>query len=70
MLVLRSNRAFFERIYLLNSKKRSTFWRYVKITLFVPLELILVLSAIVYFVQNIRNLQEATESMYAITSFR
>lgn len=70
MLVLQANRIFFKHIFLLGSGKRLSIDQYVKTGLFLSIELFLVIPAMVYFVQNIRNIRSATESMYGIASFR
>lgn len=70
MQVLKSNRAFFKYFYLLNSEEDSSTWHNVKMWLLVPIDLFVVLPAMVYFVQNILNLLEATESMGVVTPFR
>lgn len=70
MLVLLSNRIFFKYLFLLDVKNPSDLWRRIKIAAFMSFEIFLILPAIIYFVENILSLQEATQSSYVISAFR
>lgn len=70
MLVLLSNRIFFKYLFLLDVKNPSDLWQRIKIAAFMSFEIFLILPAIIYFVENILSLQEATQSSYVISAFR
>lgn len=68
--VLLSNCKFFKEIGLLDSGERRSIYQKVIMLVFISLELLISVPAIVYFVQNIHNIRKATESIYCFSAYR
>lgn len=69
MLVLSLNRVLFNWLDLMETEKSISSLKYMKIISVVSIDLLLVIPAIAYFLENTSNLRNMIESMYGIMAF-